>query len=758
MMGAVDLFKTALGDFPPGDISNNTLAAKALIKAGLAVILIEPNGKKPLCILNSAQVKRADVEAQEAARDAGSTNWQSVRHDCGRKHAITDLAVLNRKRVKDLLAAGANLAVVLGEGSTPVIAVDLDTREEGRAFMAAWSAEAGEEILEPMTVASPGVMRTEVGGEEVWDHKDGGHFWFTLPDGVELPDRPGKYRGEGGWTAYYRAAYVLVPPSVRPEGPYRLTGAALEAPGWLIERIQAGAQADVSQTLQEHLDAGPGDIDGWASAVSWEEILTADGWTVTGRADTCGCPTFTRPGSPVHAKSATGHEAGCVMYDTSTGHGPLHIWSDAVDIGGRKTVSKLTYLATERFGGNVGAALESVGLDASAVAPELGIFDPWTEEETAPKGREGENVVPDKIVDSWARVDLSQYVDGTYSRPVATLFPRSDGECLIYPGLIHSFHGESESCKSLILMGEAVRLMKAGQNVLWVSFDSDAAEDVSRAMRMGCTPEDILAHLDYRRPDSPPGPGAEGYRDMFVHPDGTNKQGQYALAVIDGVTDAINLLAGGAAKGDPNDLYVQFARILPRRLADKTGAAVVLIDHVAKDAESRGRFAIGAQAKMSQLTGAAYVVEPAEDAPQIDGKGTVILRVGKDRPGTVRRASGPRRAKDRTQEAARVIVDDTGPWTVVTVEPPAVQDPFATEDRPVDIMAAISRFLEDKPEGMSGRSIETAVSGNAARIRLALELLINEGFVLKTEGGRGRATLHSLSRPFLEPGVDDVAA
>ena len=96
----------------------------------------------------------------------------------------------------------------------------------------------------------------------------------------------------------------------------------------------------------------------------------------------------------------------------------------------------------------------------------------------------------------------------------------------------------------------------------------------------------------------------------------------------------------------------------PARIAARTGAAVGLIDHVTKDPTSRGRWAIGGQAKMSGLTGASYMVEVA----RIFGEGLcgeVVLRLGKDRPGTLKRHCGPVRKSDKTQEAARIVIDST---------------------------------------------------------------------------------------------------
>ena len=74
---------------------------------------------------------------------------------------------------------------------------------------------------------------------------------------------------------------------------------------------------------------------------------------------------------------------------------------------------------------------------------------------------------------SWGAVDLTDLLQGVHEPLLPTLFQRSDDHCLLYPGMVHSFHGESESGKSLIVQAECVRLLKQGHNVLYVDFDSD---------------------------------------------------------------------------------------------------------------------------------------------------------------------------------------------------------------------------------------------------------------------------------------------
>ena len=136
-----------------------------------------------------------------------------------------------------------------------------------------------------------------------------------------------------------------------------------------------------------------------------------------------------------------------------------------------------------------------------------------------------------------------------------------------------------------------------------------------------------------------------------------------------------------------------------------TGAAVVLIDHVTKDIWTRSRWAIGGQAKMAGLTGAAYTVEVT--GPLGRGmRGEVVLRIAKDRPGAVRPHCGSFSKKDRTQEAARIVVDSTVEPPTVTIGAPGFD---GDEDscgqnafRPTNLMQRVSRGDRAAP----GRSDE----------------------------------------------------
>jgi hypothetical protein len=231
-----------------------------------------------------------------------------------------------------------------------------------------------------MTSLSPTVMSPGAQVDGKWVHKDGGHFWFTVPEGVELPEGGGVIAGEGGWAVLWRGKQVLVPPSSREEGTYRLVGTASELPDWLRDFIVAGAAQQAERRVAAAVSARTADpISRWAADKTWSDILTPDGWTDTGKPDNCGCPIWTAPGDHHSPKSATAHEAGCSQYDTSMGQAPIHIWTDNIpdcidDVVRERgrTFSKFHYLVFRLYGGDQARAKAEMGIDDGLA---LGAFE-----------------------------------------------------------------------------------------------------------------------------------------------------------------------------------------------------------------------------------------------------------------------------------------------------------------------------------------------------------------------------------------------
>lgn len=330
---------------------------------------------------------------------------------------------------------------------------------------------------------------------------------------------------------------------------------------------------------------------------------------------------------------------------------------------------------------------------------------------------------------TWAPIDMQLILERANDQLQPTLFPRADGQSLLYPGMVHSFHGESESGKSLLVQFEAARLISSGRKVLYLDFESDPSSVVCRLVMLGADADAIIAHFDYRHPEMRPDSDVE--RPAWL----TMLGRRYDLAVIDGVTDSLGVF--GYASSKDNDAVAGWMRELPRRLAAETGAAVVMVDHVTKDRESRGRFAIGGQAKMAGLTGAAYIVEVAQPIGQ-GMKGVIELWVGKDRPGAVRGHCGTYRKSDRTQLAARVVLDSTGSTSVVTVEPPD----GPSHDGDVgngawrsDLTERARRAIEQRPRSTKS-AIAKALGGNRSRAMEVIDDLVRAGDVSVEDGPR----------------------
>lgn len=402
-MMASDPLTNILSMVPAGDLDHVDRVAVALVKAGYAVVLLRPGTKLPLCTLTARQQVTEDRKARAAAEAVSDPLSARRRHPCGIEHAFTDPAPLGRV-LKRLAAAGVVPNIGLELGRSRLVVVDVDTQDEHVAFLRSWAdaLPGGGNGQEP-TVATPGALKN---GE--WSHKDGGHYWFRLPDSVELPTSSGALKGSGGWSVMWANRQVLVPPSVRSEGPYRLVGPSQLCPDWIVERIRrdAAQRADRASAQVDRAVDADDPIERWSAVTPWSDLLLPDGWTETGLIDTCGCPVYTAPGVHASPKSATGHGLGCDRYDTDTGWGPLHVWTDNPpdELIGRKTVSKLTYLALTQHNGDNRDAMVSLDILTDLHQPSDFMVDdspdpssPSADHGTAADGDELDFEVPTRL-------------------------------------------------------------------------------------------------------------------------------------------------------------------------------------------------------------------------------------------------------------------------------------------------------------------------------------------------------------------------
>lgn len=384
MLGLVHVLDM-LGAVPPGDTSSALPMARALVKQGYRPLFINSGSKTPAETRTDAAIKKARKDAQQRAKDLGNPNWEKVGAQGGGIHLALDTPgkvkgahdrALKRQSVVNGEPKPLNLALSLN--GEKLLVVDCDTATAVESFKT-MAADWGLTIAHP-TVLSPGAQ-DESGA---WKHSQGGHFYFEVPEGTSFADVPKFNVGSGADAVSFMTtgAYVLVPPSRRPEGVYRWLGGVQTMPQQMIDFVMSHEQKpkdtsskaaaiawsdDAGDDIGTYMDAvttDGTDIADWSQSVSWDSLLTDHGWTASGKISACGCPEYTAPGTHASSKSATAHEVYCDddRYQSDEGHAPLHIWTDNVPdelVGHGKTLSKLQFVAAYEHGGDIVAAMKA---------------------------------------------------------------------------------------------------------------------------------------------------------------------------------------------------------------------------------------------------------------------------------------------------------------------------------------------------------------------------------------------------------------
>jgi len=300
---------------------------------------------------------------------------------------------------------------------------------------------------------------------------------------------------------------------------------------------------------------------------------------------------------------------------------------------------------------------------------------------------------------------------------------------------MHSVVGESEGGKTWFALVTMAHELSVGNAGVFVDFEDDAPGVVGRMLALGVAPDVIRDRFAYIRPEEPLttewnklelGQALHDLRPTFVP--------------IDGVTEGMAM--HGLELKDNTDV-AKFGRMLLRPIAE-LGAAVSTLDHVTKDKEGRGRYALGGVHKLNGLNGAQYFLENRTPfGVGVTGKSTV--RISKDRPGQLRRHGLPHssgmhwfadftlQSHDETFAEASLSApsEDTGPF------------------RPTALMKKVSDALAGAREPLSVRGVLDRVPGKQDGVRRALAALVDEGNVSVTAGPRN-AQLHQLIKPFTD--------
>jgi len=557
----------------------------------------------------------------------------------------------------------------------------------------------------------------------------GGLHWLyrvsdgTLPGNTKLARKPGENGGVDVWAeTRSEGGFTITAPS---GGATHPSGGAWTLIGGSIETIPTITMAERSalhaifamfdempkaENLQQEVVAKHDGIltpgDDYNARTTWEELLQPLGWTVVYRKGES--TVWRRPGKNEGISATTNFN----------GNDKFYVFSTSTQFDSETSYSKFAFYAMTKHSGDFKAAastLRNLGYGAQT----LNSFDssnslmPTNTLQAPPQATQGD-LSDDHS--SWKPIPLKDYFDGLFQAPIATLLKRSDGHGLIYEGRVHSIYGESESGKSWIAQIATAECLKNDKKVIYIDFESDASDVVTRLKALGVSRANLLQYFSYIRPE-----GARDADDPYWQ--AILEPNSATLIIIDGVTESLTMW-GGESKD--NDAITRWMRLFPRTVATASGAAVVLIDHITKNAETRGRFAIGGQAKLATIDGAAYLVEPLE-ALAPGRTGTLTMRVTKDRPGFVRKIAGMWRKSDRTQEAAVFTIDSTRAQMEYVIGVPMLEDELES-NKEFKKQKEVAEFIHNHP-GASRRLVAEGITGSKDAIGERISDLLAGGWV-----------------------------
>lgn len=357
---------------------------------------------------------------------------------------------------------------------------------------------------------------------------------------------------------------------------------------------------------------------------------------------------------------------------------------------------------------------------------------------------------------SWRFEDLTQLASGIELPPTPTVFQREDGQGLFYRGAVNDLHGEPGCGKSMLAQIAAAQELKSSHDVIYIDYEDSARNVVKRLLLLGVTGEQIVAHFHYVRPSAKPSSptSLDGWRETLDYADTAT------LAIIDGVTSC---LAYAGLDSNSGDDIAAWYNTMPR-LISACGPAVVLIDHVVKSKDNRGRYAGGSMQKLALIDGISYSVDMTKPVGK-GVRGTIVIKSGKDRISEIEEHCAVSWSSDGShlREAARIEINSTDPKLMrVTIARPNMMPSDETTrqrglERPTGLMEKISRIVENAPEEPNQTEIIELLKddGSSARKTTVLTAInrLLEGEWISNRSGRNNRNIYASVRPYRQ--MDD---
>lgn len=304
------------------------------------------------------------VPIAKGAKNATLTGWST--------NPITDI-----NRFDDVYRDGMNLAI--HTGASKIAVIDADTPDEVAAFLSwATTHNYGKKVDTTPTVTSPGTRNDD----GVVGHTGGGHWYVDVASEPDFDVNDVKVsEGQSSFAIMTGSRYVLLPGSNRSDAAdatrplYTLTGRVYDSRDMpAVERhLQQVTSTAAPRTRREPVTTDRGGED----PATARDLLIADGWKLTGRVDSCGCPVLTRPiydapaGNP---KSATLHSDG-VCADSVNGV-VLTVWSDHVpNLPGQARYSIVDYVLATEYGHDFAVGRDQLDSDPDFIRDRDAVLD-----------------------------------------------------------------------------------------------------------------------------------------------------------------------------------------------------------------------------------------------------------------------------------------------------------------------------------------------------------------------------------------------
>lgn len=279
--------------------------------------------------------------------------------------------------------------------------------------------------------------------------------------------------------------------------------------------------------------------------------------------------------------------------------------------------------------------------------------------------------------------DVAKFLSGKMPpapRPVAVQC--DDGVALFYANQVNLIFGDPESGKTWLALAGVVESLLAGRRCIVIDLDHNgAAATIRRLYDLGATPEQLSNPDLFRYVEPEDGPHLNAIvADL--------KQWRPAVVVVDSLGEVLPLY--GASSNSPDDFTRVHTNVIkPMATA---GACVLLIDHLAKGAESRQMGSTGTAAKKRAVGGVSIRVKVADQFTPGKG-GSAHLSISKDRHGGLREHR-PTGDKEPLAGTFRLYPEGPKRWAVIA---PQDGQRNPSEAPPAEDQAAILA-LDPPPE------------------------------------------------------------